>query len=310
VHSSLTHHVVSLHLEPCNRADAQITRATLLPLHSLSRLTKLNVCVSGNKAAAMLLEGTTSRAAERLQSALPPSLHSFSFTTRPFYWETPSASLKKVASVFLAASSTMRHPTELDIMHEATWDEMRLDSLAASPLLRKLRLYAFDQAIPLSRLKGLSQLRELTLERVQSDDFVAMCQPPHALQRVDPDIGEEEEAIRNPAMEAQWTTMLRSVPILRRLAVATPIVFPFLTALSTHLPRLEQLRLCADPGAFACIVTHLSHPTLQQFEVESYWDLTSEQVHSLLHNPRLPRLRRIGQWKGLYNRWTSNGALE
>jgi hypothetical protein len=102
---------------------------------------------------------------------------------------------------------------------------------------------------------------------------------------------EEEEAIRTAAMEGQWTSILQSVPNLRRLVAVAHFAAPFLSTLPAHLPQLEELTLYAQSTSADCIVAQLAHPTLQQLEVDSDCDLTSEQVHSLLHNPRLPQLR-------------------
>jgi hypothetical protein len=91
--------------------------------------------------------------------------------------------------------------------------------------------------------------------------------------------------------QSRWSALLRSVPHLVRLVVTTTFVGPFLLALATHLPRLEQLLLVTRPGAIDFIVRMLSHPTLQQLEVMNDRDMTAEEVASLLHNPRLPQLR-------------------
>jgi hypothetical protein len=58
-----------------------------------------------------------------------------------------------------------------------------------------------------------------------------------------------------------------------------------------HLSRLEQLVLRSWRSG-AIVLAKLAHPTLQEFELMDHHHvtLTEEQVHSLLHTPRLPRL--------------------
>jgi hypothetical protein len=256
----------------------------------------------------------------------------------------------------------MPHLIELSISHGSSWNGLlELNALLALPLLRKLTLDVSD----VTGLKELSQLRELTMERLPSEWLVWMCQPPHSLQlealTVGLALGEiemralinlptltslvsralypsawpllpqlphlrcltifpgsaltdehttilSESLVRCAGLEdltfsfyfpqatseedqrACWSLLLPSLPNLRRLCVETDNVGPLLTVLSAHLPRLEQLVLqCWDCNAVA--LTQLAHPTLQELEVDEECDVTEEQMHALLHTPRLPQLR-------------------
>jgi hypothetical protein len=257
VRSSLGHHIASVRLGQCDMRDAQITRGMLQQLRSLPRLTKLEVRVYGNRAAAALLQGTSSATATGLiQDALPTCLRSFSFTTHPSHSGPPSASVDQLGSVFLAAAAHMPQLTGLSIHHEASWAEMKLDALVALPLLRKLKLNGFEHDIPLSGLKAFSQLRELNLEHVASIDFVALCTPPHSLQldALIVDIGLKEEDMRALAhlptlthltallvIPGAWP-LLPELPRLRRLSMAH---YPFLLSGTQAIALSEALARCA-----------------------------------------------------------------
>jgi hypothetical protein len=234
MHSSLSHHITSVRLGQNDMGDAPITRAMLYQLRSLPRLTRFDLLVYGNRAAAALIRGTSSATATALmQAALPTSLRSFSFTTRLSYSGPPSVSLVNLGAVFLAAAATMSQLTELSIHQEASWAEMRLDTLSALPLLRKLKLNGFDCEIPLPSLKGLSQLRELKLEQLTRGDLVTLCTPPHALrlETLTVDIGISEEDMR----------ALAHLPTLTHLAAL--LVIPDAWSLLTELPRLRRLSM-------------------------------------------------------------------
>jgi hypothetical protein len=62
-----------------------------------------------------------------------------------------------------------------------------------------------------------------------------------------------------------------------------------LAVLPEHLPRLERFVLCSM-DAYEVVLTQLAHPSLQEFELLGERTLTEEEVQSLFHNPRLPRL--------------------
>jgi hypothetical protein len=369
VYSSLSHHVSSVRLNKRDPCDAHITRATLHQLRSLPQLTKLHVSVRSDDVAAALLQSASSATAETMQAALPTFLRSFSFTTRPIFEKMQSTFLGQLGVGFLAAAANMTQLTELRIDHEAAWSNMPLDVLVALPLLRKLTVVGSFSGTPLYRLRQLSQLRELELGRVRSEDFMSMCQPPHSLQletlRIEIGLCEAERILRallhlpmltelephpfhpsawpllpqlprlrrltiSPGVlftgelasslseslaacaalddltlsftftqadgsklsedeqRTGWAALLHSVPNVRRLVVGTQFVTPFLTVLPVHLPRLEQLVLRSWDRDV--ILARLAHPTLQEFELETLHSLTDNEVHSLVHNPRLPQL--------------------
>jgi hypothetical protein len=120
------------------------------------------------------------------------------------------------------------------------------------------------------------------------------------------DDNEEEEGIINilddqrvsaEEQQARWTDILRSLPKIRKLTVDTGSIGPLLAVLPNHLPRLEQLTLVSFESAdcaASVVLSQLSHPTLQQLELEKriYDALTAEQIDALLRCPRLPQLRR------------------
>jgi hypothetical protein len=163
--SPLNYHVRSISLAWHHQSE-HVTRTTLHHLRSLPRLTELTLHASSNEAAAALLQGTSSTtAAAMMQAALPTSLRSFSFVNRTIL-EEPSADFVRLGPAFLAGAATMPQLTELYMCQKAPWDDMPLDALVAAPLLRKLTMSAYRREVPLSRIKALSQLRELILERV------------------------------------------------------------------------------------------------------------------------------------------------
>jgi hypothetical protein len=98
------------------------------------------------------------------------------------------------------------------------------------------------------------------------------------------------QGMSEEAQRTCWSLLLSRLPNLRRLRVNTENVAPLLVVLSTHLPRMEQLVLqwwdCS-----ALDLTQLAHPTLQLLELDAECDVTEEQMHALLHTPRLPQLR-------------------
>jgi hypothetical protein len=361
VRSSLNHHISSLGLG-YRDASKGITRATLHHLRALPQLTDFSIWTSSNAAATLLLQGTSATTVvELLRAALPTTLRSFSFVTS-MEDGTPSAAFERLGGIYLTVAAHMPQLTELDIDHEASWVNMRLDALGALPQLRKLSLNGHGFEVPLSRLQAVSQLRALMLEQVELDDLVSMCQPPHSLQLetligTDTDLDEvsmralvrlptltkldmqsllpglprlrqlgvEEcnylngaqassfsEALSRctaladltfsldfilddgevPPEEEQrtrWTTLLRSLPNLVRLRVDILNTAPLLALLPLHLPRLERLLLHSGDSNDA-VLAQLAHPTLLEFELMGEHALTEEEVQSLLHNPRLPRL--------------------
>jgi hypothetical protein len=104
-----------------------------------------------------------------------------------------------------------------------------------------------------------------------------------------------EEIVSAAKQQARWTDILQSLPNLRKLTVDTGSLGPFLAVLSNHLPRLEQLTLVSfnSDDCASVVLSQLSHPTLQQLELEEhvYGALTAEQIDALLRCPRLPQLR-------------------
>jgi hypothetical protein len=144
---------------------------------------------------------------------------------------------------------------------------MQLDALVALPLLRNLAIDGSMEGTPLYGLKALSQLRELELEHVHSDDLVSMCQPPHSLQleslrvSMDAEVGEVEmrALVHLPTLteldpsllaSAAWP-MLPQLPHLRRLTLlpVDPLNREGASSLSAALSRcaaLEELTLQVD----------------------------------------------------------------
>jgi hypothetical protein len=110
---------------------------------------------------------------------------------------------------------------------------MRLETLVALPLLRKLKLNGCGRGIPLSGLKALSQLRELTLGQVESGAFLSLFQPPHALQL---EMLKARVALNGAGMRA-----LLHLPTLTQLEpeVCLPQAWPLLH----QLPRLRRLQI-------------------------------------------------------------------
>jgi hypothetical protein len=371
VRSSLSHHIGSVRLIGGTGSKVHFNRATLHQLRMLPQLTKFDLAVVTEEAAAALLQGASSAsAAELMQAALPTSLRSFSFTICPSAdRRTPSAQSAALGATLLTAAASMPHLIELRICHGASWDNMRLDVLAESPQLRTLTLDGSSrhEEVPhVAGLKQLAQLRALTLERVPSELLVSLCQPPHSLQQLEAltvrlGLGETEmrallhlptltsleagalrplawsllsqlphlrrltlshhtaltnehttiltealvrcavledlslslsfsQAMSEEVQRTCWSLLLSRLPHLRRLGVNTENVAPFLVVLPTRLPRLEQLVL----HWWACSaldLTQLAHPTLQHLELDAECDMTEEQMHALLHTPRLPQLR-------------------
>jgi hypothetical protein len=186
----------------------------------------------------------------------------------------------QVGEVEMRALVHLPSLTELDpsLLAPAAWP-----MLPQLPHLRCLTLFPVD---PLSRegasslsaaLSCCAALEELTLQ-------VDFCKEDGS------DASEETEQMR-------WSELLHSVPNLHRLNVRTQPTnprLPVLAVIPVHLPRLERLTLCIygrSCNDYDAVMTQLAHPTLQQFELADDRTLTDAEVHSLLHNPRLPQLR-------------------
>jgi hypothetical protein len=184
VRTPLSHHIGSVRLEKRDAADSHIKRSALLQLRMLRQLTKIDLRVHSEGAAAVLLRGTSAvTTAEKLQAALPTSLHSFSFSTYPSAKRrTPSAKFAMLGAAFFTAATNMRQLNELGIIHAGSWDGMQLDGLATLPFLRKLTLIGRLSGILLSVLKTMSQLRELRFGYIDRNQLVALFTPPHSLQ--------------------------------------------------------------------------------------------------------------------------------
>jgi hypothetical protein len=165
--------------------------------------------------------------------------------------------------------------TELDVnsLHSSAFP-----LLPHLPLLRTLKMDS-GELLTSARTSSLSA----SLARLNALEDLTF------LVEFDGDDEGEDELLPNEELEARWTQILRSVPNLRRMVVETKSSNSLVAVLHAHLPRLEQLALRGWEGCENLILTQLAHPTLKQFGFETR-ELTEEEIHSLLHNPRLPRL--------------------
>jgi hypothetical protein len=233
--SSLRHHVMALDLYQHGASDAHVTVQTLLGLRSLPQLTKLDVRVQSDGGVAVLLQGLPPKAVtKKLCRVLPTSLRSCSFTTRLVERPMQVVSTTTLAAAFLAAATNMSQLTELSIDHDASWDGMRLDALVVLPLLRKLTITGrWMSGTPLSELKALSQLRQLTVRNVHPGDVVQMCQPPHSLQL---------ETLNG--VNLQLGVSMRALTHLPTLTELDPLsFFPADFPLLPELPRIRKLAI-------------------------------------------------------------------
>jgi hypothetical protein len=155
--SSLRHRITSVRLEKRDASDSNITRATLQQLRPLPQLTKLDVRVYTEGAAASLLHSASSAsAAESLQLALPSSVRALSLTACPKSRRAPEDKFRAVVAKFLAAIAVAPQLTELTLRHTAPRDGVRLDALVALPLLRKLTLWSSSTGVSLVPLKSMN----------------------------------------------------------------------------------------------------------------------------------------------------------
>jgi hypothetical protein len=167
--------------------------------------------------------------------------------------------------------------TELEspFVHPDAWP-----LLPQLPLLRRLQIVhamEFTEALTSSLSSSLARctaLDELTLSVTFAPSF---------WQQFYGVASTEEER------QAQWTTLLRSVPNLVRLGVRLEDASSLLAVLPLHLPRLERLLLRSLDVRGDVTLAQLAHPTLQQVDVRC--TLTEEEVQALLRNPRLPQMR-------------------
>jgi hypothetical protein len=235
--SPFNHHIASVWLEKRDTSDLHITRTVLQQLRLLPQLTKLDIRVRSEGAAAALLKGASSGStAATLQAALPAGLSVFVVVTLPSSEDISTSKLETLAAAFLAAASNMRQLTELKFYHHASWRQMQLDALVELPLLRKLTLNAFKYGMPSFKLRQLSQLRELILNDIMPEDLQSLSQPPHSLQletlRVGHWVGEEtmRSLVRLPTLTELEPELL------------DPDAFPLLP----QLPRLRKLTVACD----------------------------------------------------------------
>jgi hypothetical protein len=127
--------------------------------------------------------------------------------------------------------------TELSIHHEFSWNGMQLDGLVDLPLLRKSTITGSMAGTPLYKLKQLSQLRELELGHVRSEDFVSLChcQPPHSLQL---------EALSVGGMSHVGEVEMRALLHLPTLAQLEPeLIQPDAWLLLPLLPHLRRVMI-------------------------------------------------------------------
>jgi hypothetical protein len=266
VRSSLSHHITSVRLEKRDASDSNITRATLQQLRSLPQLTKLDVRVYTEGAAASLLHGASSAsAAESLQTVLPSSVRALSLTAFPQSRRAPEDKFKAVIATFLGAVVAMPQLMELTLRQTAQWNGMRLDALAALPQLRKLSLLSSSTGLSLVPLKAMNQLRELTLGFVESEELLSLFTLPHSLQlevlRMETELfGDEMRALLSVptltelqpfGMDADAWSLLPQLPHLRRLVILpeTSLTAEHTSSLSTALSRctaLEDVTLSAS----------------------------------------------------------------
>jgi hypothetical protein len=180
--------------------------------------------------------------------------------------------------------------TELDevsmraLVHLPTLTKLDMRSILPDawpllPELPRLRQLGTEQCIVLNGADTTSLSAALSRCAVLDDlaislDFVL-------------DDGHEEPS--EAEQRTRWTTLLRSLPNLVQLNVDILNTAPLLAVLPLHLPRLERLLLHSGDSNDA-VVAQLAHPTLQEFELMGEHALTDQEVHSLLHTPRLPRL--------------------
>jgi hypothetical protein len=240
----------------------------LLQLHLLAQLMKLDIRVHSEEAAAALLQGASSESGTGLmQAALPASVRALSVAAfLNSRGRIPDDKFKPLIQTFLAAAAAMPQLTEFTLRHKSRWDGMRLDGLVALPLLRKLSLVTFaPSGIPLSGLKAMSQLRELSLGHVESEELLSLFQPPHSLQlevlRMESEILEDDmrslvsvptlTELQSLGMESNVWPLLPQLPILRRLMVipVSGLTAARTTSLSnalSHCTALVDLTLCID----------------------------------------------------------------
>jgi hypothetical protein len=236
---------------------------------------------------------TVAAATEQLIAALPTSLHSFSFSIRlSGSWNQRCAQFETLGVALLAAATTMTRLTELSIVLEASWDDMRLDAIVALPRLRKLSLNGHGFDVPLSRLKALSQLRELKLEQVDPADVLLLFQPPHLLQL---------EAFTTDVWlnEVEMRALL-SVPTLTRLEPS--YFFPDAWPLLAQFPHLRCLNFatCVDLSAegTASLSTVLARCVVLEDLTLSFnfsETMSEEEQHACwsIFLPSMPNLRRL-----------------
>jgi hypothetical protein len=127
-------------------------------------------------AAALLQRQTPAQLVQALKAVLPTQLTSLHVS---FSRET----ITTLGAPFCAALPVLSQLTELWIQHGNEPLDFPLGVLAALPHLRKLRAgYINWNPQLLAEVKQLSQLRDLSIQSLQSNEIVALCQPPHVFQ--------------------------------------------------------------------------------------------------------------------------------
>jgi hypothetical protein len=126
------------------------------------------------------------------------------------------------------------------------------------PRLRKLVLsHVRWTAEQLAELKQLSELRELSLSRMQPHEIVTLCEPPHSLQLESIDVGATLDAVAMRALlhlptltaldhagfEADGWPLLPELPLLQRLTLWPQhlLTAELTSSLSASLSRCETL---------------------------------------------------------------------
>jgi hypothetical protein len=191
------------------------------------------------------------------------------------------------------------HSLQLEtlICADTELDEVAMHALVHLPTLTQLDVESIlPEAWPL--LPELPRLRQLAMEQcnlLNGPDMTALSEALSRCAALD-DLAISLDFVLDdgkvPPEEEQrtrWTTLLRSMPNLVRLDADIQRSAPLLAVLPLHLPRLERLLLRSWDSSDV-VPAQLAHPTLQDFDLTGKHALTEEEVHSLLHNPRLPQL--------------------
>jgi hypothetical protein len=235
--STLSHHVVSIHLEHKSNRIAMIPRDTLRQLHGLPRLAALRLTLSDDAAVGHLMNGLLAEtAAASLRAVLPTQLRSFSVTAGSRY-SLLGMQTATLAATFWAALGDMTQLTELNVEQHGEHMHVRSELTHLSHL-RKLTLGPVGhRGDHVAELKQLSQLRELTLLEYHPYRLHRLCEPPNSLQLGSlsiPSLRIDEETMRallhlltltalEPGfVKAEAWPLLPQLPLLRRLRIRSP----------------------------------------------------------------------------------------